>query len=110
MAALRWPLVVGLPLRFTQSMNIQMFCKDEKITPWKTRMNVEHRPLTLILDDRSQVNPMAELVELRIEDQAEQDKWAGKCKNHTITIGVLRLGKFNGIARIDGTVLSVDGK
>jgi len=87
-----------------------MFCKDEKITPWKTRMNVEHRPLTLVLDDRSAVNPMAELVELRIEDEDEQAKWTGKCKNHLITIGVTRLGKFNGIARIDGVVVSVDSK
>ena len=87
-----------------------MFCKDEKITPWMSRMKEKHTPLTLILDDRSAVNPMAELVELRIEDADEQAKWAGKCKNHLITVGLTRMGKFNGIARIDGVVVSVDSK
>ncbi len=91
-------------------MNLQFFCKDEKVTPWTTRMNVEKRPLTLILDDRSTVNPMAELVEMRIEDETEQVKWAGKCKNHNVTVGLTRMGKFNGIARIDGVMVSVDSK
>jgi len=73
-------------------------------------MNVEKRPLTLILDDRSTVNPMCELVELRIDDEIEQGKWAGKCKNHMVTIGMTRIGKFNGIARFEGVMVSVDSK
>ena len=87
-----------------------MFCKNEMITPWKARTGVEHLPLTLILDDRATVNPMAELVEMRIEDAAEKEKWGGKCKNHMITVAVNRLGKFNGIARFEGSVISVDLK
>jgi hypothetical protein len=90
-------------------MQVKLFCKDEGVSPWKSRMGQEHKPLTLTLDDRSDENPLKELVEMRIEEEEEKSKWTGKCKGKSLCIGVHRIGKFNGIARIEGVVVSVDG-
>ena len=54
---------------------------------------------------------MKELLELRIEDDSEKEKWSGKCKGKRLLVAIYRVGKFNGIARIDGRVVSLlDGK
>ena len=50
---------------------------------------------------------MKELIELRIEDDAEKEKVAGKVKGKRLLVAIHRIGKFNGIARIDGRVISI---
>jgi hypothetical protein len=88
-----------------------LFCKDECITPWKSKLGQEHKPITLLLDDPSTEDPLKELLELRIEDDSEKEKWSGKCKGKRLLVAIYRVGKFNGIARIDGRVVSLlDGK
>jgi hypothetical protein len=63
------------------------------------------------LDDPSTEDPLKELIELRIEDEAEQAKVAGKVKGKRLLVAIHRIGKFNGIARIDGRVITIlDGK
>ena len=92
-------------------MRVELFCKDEGITPWKSKLGQEHKPITLLLDDPSVEDPLKELLELRIEDDSEKEKWSGKCKGKRLLVAIHRVGKFNGIARIDGRVVSlVDGK
>jgi hypothetical protein len=92
-------------------LRVELFCKDEGVTPWKSKLGQEHKPLTLLLDDPSTEDPLKELVELRIEDEAEQAKVAGKVKGKRLLVAIHRIGKFNGIARIDGRVISImDGK
>jgi len=88
-------------------MRVELYCKDEGVTPWKSKLGQEHKPLTLLLDDPSVDDPLKELIELRIEDDAEKEKVMGKCKGHRVMVGIHRIGKFNGIARIDGRVVSI---
>lgn len=84
-----------------------MFCQDESVTPWKSKTGEAHTPLTLLLDDRSEEDPLKEKIELRIEDPEEKGKWTGKCKGRVVTVAIYRVNKFNGIARVDGRVVSV---
>jgi hypothetical protein len=91
-------------------MKTEFYVKDEKVSPWKSKLGVEFKPIVLLLDDRSTEEPLQELVELRIQDEEEKVKWGGKCKGRLITVAVHRLGKFNGIARIEGRVLGLVGQ
>ena len=86
-------------------MRLELFCKDETITPWKSKLGQEHKPLTLLLDDTAKEDPLKELVELRIEDDEEKAKWTGKAKGRVLVVAVYRVNKFNGIARFDGRVI-----
>jgi hypothetical protein len=86
-------------------MRLELFCKDESITPWKSKLGQEHKPLTLLLDDTAKEDPLKELVELRLEDDEEKAKWTGKAKGRVLVVAVYRINKFNGIARIDGRVI-----
>jgi hypothetical protein len=88
-------------------LRAEFFCKDEGITPWKSKLGQEHKPLTLLLDDPSTEDPLKELLELRIEDEAEIAKVAGKVKGRRLLVAIHRIAKFNGIARIDGRVISI---
>lgn len=88
-------------------MRCNLFCKDEGISPWKAKTGQEHKPLTLLLDDQSAEDPLKELLELRIEDEEEKAKWAGKVKGRMLTVAIHRVGKFNGIARVDGRVVAM---
>lgn len=78
------------------------------MSPWKSKLGQEHKPITLTLDDRAEEDPLKELLELRIEEEEEKTKWGGKCKGRTLQVAIYRVGKFNGIARIEGKVISVD--
>jgi hypothetical protein len=49
------------------------------------------------------------LVELRIEDEVEKAKVSGKCKDKVVIVEIHRMGKFNGIARIEGCVHEIKG-
>ena len=86
-------------------LRVELFCKDESVTPWKSKLGQEHKPLTLLLDDTAKDDPLKELIELRIEDEDEKAKWGGKVKGRVLIVAVHRIGKFNGIARIDGRVI-----
>jgi hypothetical protein len=89
-------------------MRVKLYCKDEAVAPWKSKLGQEHKPIALTLDDRAEEDPLKELLEMRIEDEAEKEKWAGKCKGRTLLVAVYRVGKFNGISRIEGRVISSD--
>lgn len=93
-----------LLLRF--KLRVQLFCQDESITPWKAKTGQEHKPITLLLDDRADEDPLKEKIELRIEDEEEKAKWTGKVKGRVLTIAIYRFNKFNGIARIEGRVIA----
>jgi hypothetical protein len=88
-------------------MRVHLFCKDEAIAPWKSKAGQEHKPIELTLDDRADEDPLKELWSLRIEDDEDKTKWAGKCKGKLLVVAVHRVGKFNGIARIEGKVVSL---
>lgn len=79
------------------------------MTPWKSKTGQDHKPLTLLLDDRADEDSLKEKVELRIEDEEEKIKWTGKCKGRVLTVAIFRFNKFNGIARIDGRVIAAAG-
>lgn len=89
-------------------MRVQLFCQDESVTPWKAKTGQEHKPITLLLDDRAEEDPLKEKIELRIEDDDEKAKWTGKVKGKSLTIAVYRINKFNGIGRIEGRVVAVN--
>jgi hypothetical protein len=89
-------------------MRVRLFCKDEGVAPWKSKQGQEHKPIALTLDDRAEDDPLKELLELRIEDEDEKTKWGGKCKGRTLVVAIYRVGKFNGISRIEGKIISVD--
>ena len=91
-------------------MRVQLFCQDESVTPWKSKTGQEHNPICLLLDDRAEEDPLKEKIELRIEDDAEKAKWTGKVKGRILTVAIYRMGKFNGIARIEGRVVASDVK
>jgi hypothetical protein len=87
-------------------LRVQLFCQDESITPWKAKTGQEHKPITLLLDDRAEEDPLKEKIELRIEDEEEKAKWTGKVKGKSLTVAIYRVNKFNGIARIEGRVVA----
>lgn len=83
-------------------------CEDESLTPWKSAKGEQHNPLTFLFRDADPVGgKLRELVELRIEDEFEKAKWSGKCKDKMCLVEWHRIGKFNGIARIDGLIAEV---
>jgi len=88
---------------------VQLFCQDESVTSWKAKTGQEHKPLTLLLDDRADEDPLKEKVELRIEDDEEKLKWTGKVKGRVLTVAIYRMNKFNGIARVEGRVIAATG-
>jgi hypothetical protein len=100
----RFPLFCRLG---KSQLRVQLFCQDETVTPWKSKLGQDHTPLTLLLDDRSEEDPLKEKIELRLEDAEEKAKWTGKAKGRLLTVAIYRINKFNGIARIDGRVVSV---
>lgn len=85
-------------------MRAPFHCDDESLTPWKSSKGEQHNPLTLLLRDAAPEGQLREFVELRIDDEVEKAKVAGKCKGKVLTIEIHRFAKFNGIARIDGCV------
>ena len=87
-------------------MRVQLFCQDETITPWKAKTGQEHKPITLLLDDRADEDPLKEKIELRIEDEEEKAKWTGKVKGKVLTVAIYRINKFNGIGRVEGRVIA----
>lgn len=89
-------------------MRVRLFCKDETVAPWKSKMGQEHKPIALTFDDRSEDDPLKELWEMRIEEEEEKVKWGGKCKGRVVVVAIYRAAKFNGITRIEGKVISVD--
>jgi hypothetical protein len=89
-------------------MRVRLFCKDEAVAPWKSKAGQEHKPIELTLDDRADEDPLKELWSLRLEDDEDKNKFGGKCKGRTVVVAIYRVGKFNGIARIEGKVISVD--
>jgi hypothetical protein len=99
-------------LRFRFKLRVQLFCQDESVTPWKAKTGQEHKPITLLLDDRAEEDPLKEKIELRIEDEEEKAKWTGKVKGKSLTVAIYRVNKFNGIARVEGRVVAagVPGK
>jgi hypothetical protein len=88
-------------------MRVHLFCKDEAVAPWKSKAGQEHKPIELTLDDRADEDPLKELWSLRLEDEDDKLKFGGKCKGHSLVVAIHRVGKFNGIARIEGKVISV---
>jgi hypothetical protein len=86
-------------------LRVELFCKDETVTPWKSKLGQEHKPLTLLLDDQAKEDPLKELIELRLEDEEEKAKWTGKAKGRVLLVAIYRINKFNGIARVDGRVI-----
>jgi putative SOS response-associated peptidase YedK len=88
-------------------MRVPLLCEDESLTPWKSAKGEQHNPLTLLFRDAATEGKLRELVELRIEDEAEKAKWSGKCKDKVCLVEIHRFAKFNGIARIDGLVVEV---
>jgi hypothetical protein len=91
---------------FNAKLRVQLFCQDESITPWKAKTGQEHRPITLLLDDRADEDPLKEKIELRIEDEEEKAKWTGKVKGKVLTVAIYRINKFNGIGRVEGRVIA----
>jgi|GEM_PF-2837449 hypothetical protein len=90
-------------------MRVPLFCEDESLTPWKSAKGEQHSPLTLLFRDAATEGKLRELVELRIEDEVEKAKWAGKVKDKVCVVEIHRMNKFNGIARIEGCVYEVKG-
>jgi len=90
-------------------MRVPLFCEDESLTPWKSAKGEQHNPLTLLFRDAATEGKLRELVELRIEDEVEKAKVAGKCKDKVVIVEIHRMNKFNGIARIEGCVYEVKG-
>jgi hypothetical protein len=90
-------------------MRVPLFCEDESLTPWKSAKGEQHNPLTLLFRDAATEGKLRELVELRIEDEVEKAKVAGKCKDKVVIVEIHRMGKFNGIARIEGCVHEIKG-
>jgi hypothetical protein len=89
-------------------MRVRLYCKDETIAPWKSKLGQEHKPIALTLDDRADEDPLKELWELRVEEEEEKFKWGGKCKGRNVVVAIYRAAKFNGITRIEGKVISVE--
>jgi putative heme degradation protein len=90
-------------------MRVPLFCEDESLTPWKSAKGEQHNPLTLLFRDAATEGKLRELVELRIEDEVEKAKVSGKCKDKVVIVEIHRMGKFNGIARIEGCVHEIKG-
>jgi hypothetical protein len=90
-------------------MRVPLYCEDESLTPWKSAKGEQHNPLTLLFRDAATEGKLRELVELRIEDEVEKAKVAGKCKDKVVIVEIHRFGKFNGIARLEGCVHEIKG-
>lgn len=87
-------------------MRLTMNCIEEGVNPY-TSKGTTYSPLCLTLQDVSP-DPMKELVEVRIREEADKLKYAGKLKGHTVTFNLRRVNKMGGIAIFDVDDLVVE--
>ena len=72
-----------------------------------TSKGVTYSPLCLTVQDRS-VNPMKELVEVRIREESEKLKLSGRVKGHQVSFDLRRVNKLGGVAIFEVDNLKVE--